>query len=170
MYSVRRERSTSSAGGSQSFSGAPAVAHAAVAASAELRLVALELVRVVRAEQRDLVAVAGGQLAQPLLVGLALALRSAALRFWKKRRPGGQLGGRGDLAVVEVGVAAVQQPALAGLDRDPGVAERVADQRDQQHLGAEAGQDAHALEAEPLVAFGRRGGPSAGRASSGRRR
>ena len=47
----------------------------------------------------------------------------------------------------------MQQPAVAGLDRHPGVAERVAGQRDQQHLGAEAGQDAHALEAEPLVAF-----------------
>ena len=70
MYSVRRERSTSSAGGSQSFSGAAALTPRPRRCA---RLRAVQLVRVVRAEQAHLVAVARGQLAQPLLVGQALA-------------------------------------------------------------------------------------------------
>ena len=40
----------------------------------------------------------------------------------EEAQPGRAGGRRRDLAVVEVGVAAVQQPALAGLDRHPGVA------------------------------------------------
>ena len=48
--------------------------------------------RVVRAEQPHLFAVAGDQLAQPLLVG-PRRLPSAALSSWKKRSPGGQAGG-----------------------------------------------------------------------------
>ena len=77
---------------------------------------------------------------------------SEARRLWKTledRRAGGR--GR-DLAAVEVGVAAVQQPAVAGVDGDAGVAARVADERDQRHLDVDAGQDPHALEAEPAVA------------------
>ncbi len=110
MNSVRRERSTSSAEGSQSFSGAaPLTPWPRRRRPSPARV---ELVRVVRAEQPHLFAVAGDQLAQPLLVGQALAPVGVVevLEEAQARRAGGR---SGELVVVEVGVAAVQQPALA---------------------------------------------------------
>ncbi len=55
---------------------------------------------------------------------------------------------------MEESVAAVKQPALALLDGDAGVPARVAEQRHEHDLGLYAGQYAHALKAEPVVAFG----------------
>ncbi len=150
MYSVRRARSTSSAEGSQSFSGAAAL----TPARRRLSRACARSSSCGSCEQTSCTSSPWRAASSRSRSWLARRWRrSALLRFWKKRRPGGQLGGSGDLAVVEVGVAAVQQPAVAGLDRDAGVAARVADQRDQQHLGAEVGKDPHALEAEPLVAL-----------------
>ena len=58
------------------------------------------------------------------------------------------------LAVVEVGIAAVEQPAVPLPDRHAGVPDRMTGQRDQQDLGVATRQHAHALEAEPLLAAG----------------
>ena len=112
MNSVRRARSTSSADGSQSFSGAGRV-HAA-AARARSRLFALELVRVVGADQ-----------VAPRRRGAAASSRSRSR--WRggavvgggdvledASAPAGRRAGVASCAVVEVGVAAVQQPAVAG--------------------------------------------------------
>ena len=128
-------------------------AHPVAERDVRLRLFALQLVRVVRAEEGDLVAVAPGQLPQPLLVRLAGPVVGGVevLEEAQARRAGWR---RLDLAVVEVGVAAVQQPALRRSDRDAGVAERVTVERYQRDLGAGGGEDAHAREAEPLVAAG----------------
>src|SRR6476469_9246360 len=102
MYSAGREASTSSAGGCQSCSGP------------------VEVIGVVRADERDLVAVASGQLAQPFLVGDPL-LAFGVVEALEEAQAGRAVGGSGELAVVEVGVAAVQQPSVAGPQRHPGV-------------------------------------------------
>ena len=112
---------------------------------------ALQFDRVVRAEQANLVALRAGQLAQPFLVGGAhlVVLRHQLLEDGQARRAVG----RGlDLAVVEVGVTAVQQPAVLVAHGDRGVATGVADQRDHQDLGVDAGEHPDALKAEPRVA------------------
>ena len=115
MNSVRRERSTSSAEGSQSGSGVAALTPSR-SRRRRLRLLALELVRVVGAEEGDLVAVVRGELAQRApgwrLAG-AVVGGEEALEDVQPRRAAGR---RLDLAVVEVGVAAVQQPAVAAVD------------------------------------------------------
>ena len=77
-------------------------------------LLALQLVRVVGAEQGDVVAVAGGELAQPLLVGLA-GLAVGGVQVLEEAQPGWAAGWSLKLAVVEVGVAAVQEPAVVRL-------------------------------------------------------
>src|SRR6185369_13318346 len=53
------------------------------------------------------------------------------------------------LLAVEVRVAGVEEPAALRFDRDSGVAERVPGERDEQDPGRNAGELAHALEAEP---------------------
>ena len=57
--------------------------------------------------------------------------------------------------MVEVGVGAVQEPAVPFVDRDPGLAGGVARQRDEEDLGIEVGEDPDALEPLPLVAVDR---------------
>ena len=79
---------------------------------------------------------------------------STWLNTWKARSPAGQCAGVCTSTVVEVGVAAVQDPAVCAPDRDAGVPERVPGQRDQQDLGVAARQDPNAVESEPLVAAG----------------
>src|SRR4051794_23273385 len=59
-----------------------------------------------------------------------------------------------DLAGEEKGVAAVEKPAVGGIDRDPGVARRMAGERDHRDLGVEVGEEPDALETEPAVPAG----------------
>ena len=54
-----------------------------------------------------------GQLAQALLVGREPLLAVGVVEVLEDAQPGRAVGRRRDLAVVEVGVAAVQEPALA---------------------------------------------------------
>src|SRR3954468_15743463 len=64
-------------------------------------------------------------------------------------------GGRGrHLAVKEIGVARMQQPALPLLDGDPGMAAGMAAQRHEQNLRWQAVQLANAFEAEPGFSIG----------------
>src|SRR6185295_18872261 len=56
------------------------------------------------------------------------------------------------LAVIEIGVARLQQPAPAGLDGDADVAECVARQGHHEHFRRHAVEAAHAVEAEPALA------------------
>ena len=93
----------------------------------------------------------GGEVAQALLIlvaQLAIGLDDAL----EDPQPGRALARGAHVAAVEVGIAAVQQPVSIALDGDPGVPEAVAREGDHQHLRVAAGQHAHALEAEPLVA------------------
>ena len=79
-----------------------------------------------------------GQLAQPLLVADpgGVVVGDDPLEDPQRRRAVGRIG---HLAAVEVGVAAVQQPAVPVADRDRAVAAGVAGQRDQQDLGVDSG-------------------------------
>src|SRR5579871_839273 len=113
----------------------------------------LEQVGIVRADQLDFAAVAGGQLAQPLLV-LPARLAVRLVDVLKDADPGRGVRRRLDLAVVEEGVPAVQQPAVALPDRDAGVTERVALERDEHDLAARAGEDPDRLEAHPPIPVG----------------
>src|SRR5581483_2261541 len=111
----------------------------------------LELGRVVRAEERDLPGPLAGQLAQALdVAGVAAAVEGRRGRERAQARRAGR--GIRDLAAVEVGVPAVEEPAALAADGDAGVAARVPGERHERHLRAAAGQHAHALEAEPAVA------------------
>jgi hypothetical protein len=58
------------------------------------------------------------------------------------------------LAVEEVRVTGVQQPPVAGVDRDGGVPPRCAGERDEQDLRRQAAEVADRLEAEPPLAAG----------------
>ena len=96
----------------------------------------LELDRIVGAEDADLVAVLAGEAVEALLVVRAAPSGRRPSRSGNRAGRAGSAGGSLHLAAVEVGVAAVQEPAVAVADRDPGVAARVADERDQQDLRA----------------------------------
>src|SRR3954453_11241195 len=117
MYSARREASTRSAGGCQSCSGP------------------VEVIGIVRADEYDLLAMAAGQLAQAFLIGDPL-LAVGVVEILEDPQAGRAVGGRGELVVVEVGVAAVQQPSVAGSQRHSRVPARVAGERHQEHLVA----------------------------------
>src|SRR6185369_6107056 len=64
-----------------------------------------------------------------------------------------------DLPVEEVRVAGVEQPAVAGVDGDPGVPARVPRQRDQQDLRRQAVERPDGAEAEPRLTGVRIGHP-----------
>jgi hypothetical protein len=83
----------------------------------------------------DLLALVADQLAQPLLVAEP---RGAILLHHPLIEPqAGQARRMIDvhLVVIEVRVAREQQPAAVGVHGDPGVTERVPDQRHEQDLG-----------------------------------
>src|SRR4051795_5191098 len=115
-------------------------------------LVAGELRRIVRAEDRDLALPLAQQLAQPLLVAqprAAVGLHQPLVGPQPRRAA---RVADAHLARVEVGVAGVEQPAAVRPDDDAGVAQRVAGQRHEQNLWRQAVQVAHALETEPALA------------------
>ena len=92
------------------------------------------------------------ELAQALLVGDARRLVDIDQRF-KQPDPHRRdaAAGRG-LGMVEVGVAAMEEPARVRPDRDAAMAARMAGQGDQQHVVAGPRQRPDAGEAEPVVA------------------
>jgi len=66
----------------------------------------------------------------------------------------------GEFVVVEVGVAAVEQPTLAGVHGDPRVTGRVTRQWHHRDLDREIGKQADALEAKPAITLQLVLGPS----------
>jgi hypothetical protein len=110
---------------------------------------AVELDRAVRGEEGDVLPLARER-AEALLVpepepavGLEEPLEQAEPERALALR-------RVDLAVEEVSVAAVEEPAVAFADGDRAVAARVAEHRDEEDLGLVG--DPHRIEAEPLLA------------------
>ena len=71
----------------------------------------------------------------------------------KKRKPERRSAAAGcDLGMMEIRVAAMEEPAVRHPDRDAAMAARVTWKRDQQHLVARPGNRAHRREAEPSLA------------------
>ena len=58
-----------------------------------------------------------------------------------------------DFGVMEIGVAAMEQPIVRSPDRDAAMPARMAGQRHQQHLVARSGNCAHGRKAEPGFAL-----------------
>ena len=112
-----------------------------------------------RGEDGHLVAVLLTKLAQAAVIVQpgALDRLHAALEPLQRRRAVRCDGV--DLAVEEVRVAGIEQPAAAGVDGDPGVPARVPGERHQQDLGRQAVELPHGLETEPRLAGVRIGRP-----------
>ena len=104
------------------------------------------------ADLAALAALAPLQLAQALLV-LEPALSLEADEGLEGTETRGAVRGGLDLAAVEVGVAAVEKPAVVMPHGDRGVSTGVARQRHDQDLGIDTRQRADGLEAHPFVAF-----------------
>src|SRR5208282_2309857 len=111
-----------------------------------------ELGRIVRADQPDFAHGEPREIAQSRLVGEPSRVVDARQRLEKAqaRRPRAADGC--DLGMMEIRVAAMEEPALRHPDSDAAMAARVTWKRDQQHLVARTGNRAHRREAEPSLA------------------
>src|SRR5262245_30038 len=116
-------------------------------------MVAVEFLGIMSRDDRYLVPVQPHDLAQPGLVAepqFPVHLRPQ-LDEVQQRVGAGMIGIY--LAVVEVGVAGVQQPALPGVHCDRAVAFAVAAERDEQDVSGQPVKSSYGIEAEPLIAF-----------------
>ena len=94
------------------------------------------------------------QFAQALLVpepDLAIDLHQLLVGAQHRRA---MVAARVHFAVVEIGVAGMQLPAVRAVYRDPGMADRVPGERHHQDFRRQSGQIAHAFEPEPALARG----------------
>src|SRR5215472_11990166 len=96
-----------------------------------------QLPRIVSAEHRDFAAVVARELAQPGLGAQAQVMMDFRAGLHDIER-GVRLWGGAEFAVVVVGVAAMQQPAVAGPHRDTGVARGMPAERDQPDVWRQA--------------------------------
>ena len=125
----------------------PRQAPAAAAKGGEFR-------RVVRAGEPDFVAVTLHEYAQPLAVGEARRPVRVDERLERPQRERRLAAFRRNLGVVEIGVPAMEEPAVLGPDGDAAMTSRMAGQGHQEHVVAPARQRAHAVKSEPFVPAG----------------
>src|SRR5690606_40361670 len=92
------------------------------------------------------------EIAQPLLVVEALFAVDFHHRLIEPQSRSAAAAVGVEFAAVEVGVAGIEHPAVAGLHRNAGVAPGVAGEGDHQDLGREAVECADPFEPEPGLA------------------
>ena len=108
-----------------------------------------ELDRIVRAEQLDVADRQPRELAQPGQIGAPRRVVDAHQAFERPQAPRRRAAARLDLGMVEIGVAAMEQPVLRPPHRHAAMSAGVAWQRDQEDLVVRSGNRTHRREAEP---------------------